>query len=78
MILAAGPVLGLADLPTQIGSPPAPGIDVGSRITLEQLEAEHIRQVLAGSATIEEASETLASTRAPCIANANAMAFRHP
>jgi NtrC-family two-component system response regulator AlgB len=59
VILAAGPVLGLADLPTQVGSPPIPGVEVGSRVTLEQLEAEHIRRVLAGSATIEEASEIL-------------------
>jgi NtrC-family two-component system response regulator AlgB len=59
VILAAGSVLGLADLPTQIGSPPTPGMEVGGRVTLEQLEAEHIRRVLASSATIEEASEIL-------------------
>ena len=59
VILAAGPQLGLADLPTQIGSPPAPGIELGGRITLDQLEAEHIRRVLASTATIEEASKTL-------------------
>lgn len=59
VILAAEPVLGLADLPTQIGSPPLPGLEVGNRVTLEHLEAEHIRQVLASSGTIEEASEIL-------------------
>ena len=59
VILASGSVLGLADLPTQIGSPPAPGVEVGSRVTLEQLEAEHVRRVLAASATIEEAAEIL-------------------
>ena len=59
VILAPGPVLGLSDLPTQVGSPPTPGVEVGSRVTLDQIEAEHIRRLLASSATIEEASETL-------------------
>lgn len=59
VILTAETVLGLADLPTQIGVPPQPGVDVGSRVTLDQLEAEHIRRVLASSSTIEEASEIL-------------------
>ena len=59
VILAPGSALGLADLPTQIGAPPQPGVDVGSRVTLDQLEAEHIRRVLASSSTIEEASEIL-------------------
>jgi NtrC-family two-component system response regulator AlgB len=59
VILATDSVLGLADLPTQIGSPPPPGVEVGSRVTLEQLEAEHIRRVLARSATIDEASGIL-------------------
>jgi NtrC-family two-component system response regulator AlgB len=59
VILASGPLVGLADLPTQIGSPPQPGVEVGGRVTLEQLEAEHIRRILASTATIEEAAEVL-------------------
>ena len=59
VILAAGPLVGLADLPTQVGSPPRPGIEVGSRITLDELEAEHIRRVLAQAASIDETAETL-------------------
>jgi NtrC-family two-component system response regulator AlgB len=59
VILAAGPVVGLADLPTQVGEPPRPGVEVGSRVTLDQLEAEHIRRILATSATIEEAAALL-------------------
>jgi NtrC-family two-component system response regulator AlgB len=59
VILAAGPQVGLADLPTQIGAPPRPGVEVGGRVTLEQLEAEHIRRVLATTATIEEAAQVL-------------------
>jgi NtrC-family two-component system response regulator AlgB len=59
VILAAGPLVGLADLPVQVGSPPRPGVEVGGRVTLDQLEAEHIRRVLAATATIEEAAEVL-------------------
>jgi NtrC-family two-component system response regulator AlgB len=58
-ILAAEPVVGLADLPAQIGTPPRPGVEVGGRVTLEQLEAEHLRRVLAGTASIEEAASVL-------------------
>jgi NtrC-family two-component system response regulator AlgB len=59
VILASGPLVGLADLPAQIGSPPRPGVEVGSRITLDQLEAEHIRRVLTTTATVEEAAGVL-------------------
>jgi NtrC-family two-component system response regulator AlgB len=58
-ILAPGAVVGLADLPVQIGSPPQTGVEIGGRVTLDRLEAEHIRRVLAATATIEEASEVL-------------------
>ena len=47
------------DLPTQIGAPPRPILELGGRVTLEQLESEHIRRVLSSVATIEEASEVL-------------------
>ena len=59
VILAAGPQVGLADLPVQIGSPPQPGVEVGSRVTLDQLEAEHIRRILGSTPTIEEAATVL-------------------
>jgi two-component system, NtrC family, response regulator AlgB len=36
-----------------------PNFEVGSRTTLEQLEAEHIRRVLLSTTTIEEAAEVL-------------------
>jgi NtrC-family two-component system response regulator AlgB len=58
-ILTAGPCVGLADLPSQLGSGPLSGVDVGSRVTLEQLEAEHIRRILSASPTIEETAEIL-------------------
>jgi NtrC-family two-component system response regulator AlgB len=34
-------------------------MDVGGAVTLEQLEAEHIRRVLASTQTLEEAAEIL-------------------
>jgi NtrC-family two-component system response regulator AlgB len=59
VILATDTAIGLADLPTQIGSPPRPGVALGGRVTLEELEAEHIRRVLTTTSTIEEAAEVL-------------------
>jgi NtrC-family two-component system response regulator AlgB len=59
VILAPTLVVGLADLPSQVGSPPRPGVDVGAAVTLDELEAEHIRRVLASTATMEEAAEVL-------------------
>ena len=59
VILASATEIGLSDLPTQIGEPPRPVLEVGGRVSLEQLESEHIRRVLASVATIEEASEVL-------------------
>ncbi len=59
IILAPTLVVGLADLPSQVGSPPRSGVDVGAAVTLDELEAEHIRRVLASTATMEEAAEVL-------------------
>jgi len=59
VILAAGPLVGLADLPAQVGAPPRTDIEVGSRVTLEELEAEHLRRVLGATATVEEAAQVL-------------------
>jgi two-component system, NtrC family, response regulator AlgB len=60
VILASGPEVGLADLPAQIGaSAPNSGLEIGGSVTLEQLEAEHIRRVLAVTPTMEEAATIL-------------------
>jgi NtrC-family two-component system response regulator AlgB len=59
VILASGPLVGLADLPGSVGSPPQPGVQLGARVTLDDLEAEHIRRVLATTGTMEEASSVL-------------------
>lgn len=59
VLLAVGPLVGLADLPTQIGNPQTTGTELGARLTLDQLEAEHIRRVLATTPTIDEAALVL-------------------
>jgi two-component system, NtrC family, response regulator AlgB len=59
VILATGPLVGLADLPVQIGQPPRAGIDLGGAVSMEQIEAEHIRRVLGTSASIDEAAAVL-------------------
>jgi NtrC-family two-component system response regulator AlgB len=59
VILASQPALGLADLPASIGHPIASGMEIGSRVALDRLEEEHIRRILASTATIEEAAEVL-------------------
>ncbi len=48
-------------MPGQVGATPpaATRIEVGGAVTLDALEAEHIRRVLAGSASLEEAAATL-------------------
>lgn len=60
VILSTGTEVGLADLPAQVGAPPPPqALDLGGAVTLEQLEAEHIRRILATTATMEQAAATL-------------------
>ena len=59
VILASGPLIGLSDLPTQLGTRPQAGVEVGSAVTLEQLEAEHIRRLLASASSLEEAAAIL-------------------
>jgi NtrC-family two-component system response regulator AlgB len=60
VILAAGLEVGLSDLPAQIGaSLPAGVVELGGGVTLEQLEGEHIRRVLARTATMDEAADVL-------------------
>lgn len=58
-ILATPPLIGLADLPAAVGTPARTGIEVGGQVTLEELEAEHIRRVLAAGGTMEEAAQLL-------------------
>jgi NtrC-family two-component system response regulator AlgB len=60
VILATGKEVGLADLPAQVGSTaPARMMEIGGAITLEELEAEHIRRVIQSVATLEQAATVL-------------------
>src|SRR5262249_62320943 len=60
VILALGAQVGLSDLPAQVGATlPPSSMEVGGAVTLEQLEAEHIRRVLATTATLDQAAATL-------------------
>ena len=60
VILTSGTEIGLAELPAQIGAtrPPA-ALEIGGAVTLEQLEAEHMRRVLANTPTLDEAATVL-------------------
>ncbi len=60
VILCAGPEVGLADLPAQVGAQlPLGSVEVGGDVTLDRLEAEHIRKVLATTPTLDRAAEVL-------------------
>lgn len=60
VILAPGGEVGLSDLPAQIGSSlPAGTMELGGAVSLESLEAEHIRRVLASTPTMEAAALVL-------------------
>ena len=59
VILAAGPMIERCDLPDEFRMQPDPGIAVGARVTIDALEAEHVRRVLALSRNLEEAARTL-------------------
>ncbi len=59
VILATESLVGLADLPSQVGTPLPAGVEVGSRATIDQVEAEHIRRLLAVTPSIDEAAQIL-------------------
>jgi NtrC-family two-component system response regulator AlgB len=59
VILAPGDAIELADLPEGFSAASAPTLAVGSRVTLDELEAEHIRRIVASSRNLDEAARTL-------------------
>ena len=60
VILAGSETIGLADLPAQLGmSLPSGRVQVGHDVTLDRLEAEHIRRVLQSRTTLDEAAAVL-------------------
>ena len=59
VILAPGDTIELADLPEEFSAAVPSTVAVGSRVTLDELEAEHIRRVLSLSRNLDEAARTL-------------------
>ena len=59
VILASGPLIEPGHLPAQVGSAERSVAPAAESMTLEQIEAEHIRRVLASAATIEDAAVRL-------------------
>jgi NtrC-family two-component system response regulator AlgB len=61
-ILAAGPEVGLADLPVRVAGLRRDGtdrIEVGQPVSLRRLEEEHIRRVLAAASSLDAAARVL-------------------
>jgi two-component system, NtrC family, response regulator AlgB len=59
VILAPGDTIELADLPEDLSGSTTPAITVGARVTLDDLEAEHIRRIVATCRNLEDAATTL-------------------
>jgi NtrC-family two-component system response regulator AlgB len=59
VILAPGDTIELADLPEEFSGARRQASAVGARVTLEELEAEHIRRILASSRNLDDAARTL-------------------
>jgi NtrC-family two-component system response regulator AlgB len=59
VILAPGEAIELADLPDDFAGSAAPTTAVGARVTLDELEAEHIRRIVATCRNLEDAAHTL-------------------
>ena len=51
--------LKLADLPEEFGAKADPALVVGARVTLDALETEHIRRILATARSLDEAARIL-------------------
>jgi NtrC-family two-component system response regulator AlgB len=58
-ILAPGDTIELSDLPEQFSGTQQRTTAVGAHVTLDELEAEHIRRVLASSRSLDDAARTL-------------------
>jgi NtrC-family two-component system response regulator AlgB len=59
VILASGPYVEISDLPSQIGDGGRTPERATETMTLEQIEADHIRRILDSTGTIEEAAAKL-------------------
>jgi NtrC-family two-component system response regulator AlgB len=59
LILSRSPEIGLEHLPGQLTSAGGKRIELGAAVTLDEIESEHIRRVLAASPSLEDAAHTL-------------------
>ncbi|AMV28126.1 Alginate biosynthesis transcriptional regulatory protein AlgB [Gemmata sp. SH-PL17] len=59
VIMTAGSEIGVEHLPGQLTTAPAPRMEIGGHVTLEDLEAEHIRRVIASAPSLDEAAQVL-------------------
>ena len=59
VILATSDTIVPADLPEEFSYRSDPSISVGAQVTLDQLETEHIRRILATARNLDEAARTL-------------------
>jgi NtrC-family two-component system response regulator AlgB len=59
VILAPGDTIELSDLPDGFSAASPLTFAVGSHVTLDELEAEHIRRIVASSRNLEDAARTL-------------------
>ncbi|MDB6128595.1 MAG: two component, sigma54 specific, transcriptional regulator, Fis family [Verrucomicrobia bacterium] len=58
-ILATSESIELKDLPEEFGTGPKPNIAVGARVSLDELEAEHLRRILVIARNLDEAARIL-------------------
>ena len=59
VILASGEFIEVSDLPEQFGAGISMAVAVGSKVSLEEIETEHIRRILGSSRNLDEAARTL-------------------
>ncbi|HZZ56905.1 MAG TPA: sigma-54 dependent transcriptional regulator [Opitutaceae bacterium] len=60
VILSTGPFVDLNDLPEELRTGERPAVNVGMRVSLQDLEEEHIRRILASARNLDEAARILA------------------
>jgi NtrC-family two-component system response regulator AlgB len=58
-ILSSSQEVGLEHLPGQLTGAITKRIEVGAQVTLDELEAEHIRRIIAASSSLDEAAKVL-------------------
>src|SRR5262249_7955343 len=59
VILTRDALIGLEHLPGQLTAVSAVRVELGGAVTLEELEAEHIRRVVASAPSLDEAARVL-------------------